>query len=106
MGTSATDVGVAQFSSEEEAGFFLRSMSSLKNYIASYKDRYNSDAMTHEQWCEFLRTKWIPVTDLFIQKWGHHIMVPVDIRSSIDDIRRNLGMDAVTWPYLIRVDKN
>ena len=100
LGTSSTDYGLLQFSSAEEAGQFLKSMSSLKGYIGDHGKQYRSGAMTLKQWREFLRKKWIPVTDLFIQKWGKH-MVPIDIRSAIDDVRSHIDLPPIVWPDLV-----
>ena len=100
INSSATDFGLLQFSSAEEAGQFLKSVSSLKGYIGDHGKQYNSGAMTLKQWREFLRKKWIPVTDLFIQKWGKD-MVPIDIREAIDDVRSNIDLPPIVWPDLV-----
>ena len=47
-----------------------------------------------------IKDQWIPLTHNFIQTWGT-VMVPYDVRWTIADIRRNVGLLPLTWPPIL-----
>ena len=103
--TTASDLGLAHFSSRAEISLYLSNMTNVKDSIASLAHDFREDHISEAQFKASLRDKWIPASNAFITKWSKHL-VPIDIRNAIDDVRRNIDLDPVIWPPLLRLSRN
>ena len=103
--TSHTDAGCLQFSSMDERRQYLASMTEVKQRIGVVGNQRRDRLISESQYKTFLREQWIPLTDEFISQWSK-LLVPIDIRSAIDDVRANVDLSPIEWPPLFRLRRN
>ena len=103
--TSGTDGGCLEFSSMDQRRLYLARMTEVKERIDVVANRRRDRVITEAQFKTFLRDQWIPLTDQFISQWSK-LLVPFDIRSAIDDVRKNVDLVPITWPPLRRLRRN
>jgi len=100
--TSSDDAGIVQLRSASHGDQYLSSMTALKTAIAKRGEDYNGGSINDIEWRRWLTRKWLPQAQSFCSQWSS-AHVPTDIRTSINDIRLNLGLQAVTWPTPLRL---
>ena len=80
-------------------------MNEVKQRIDVVANQRRDGLISEAQFKTFLRERWIPLTDQFISQWSK-LLVPIDIRSAINDVRKNVDLTPIGWPPLRRLRRN
>ena len=63
-------------------------------------DLHREERITRSKLDEMLAAIWLPLTMAFMEKWGAN-HVAYDIRQSIGNVRKELGMTPLVWPKIL-----
>ena len=94
------DIGVVEMSTKEDLVAYGADHKEIKTAIAGFFDLHRQNRITRSKLDDMLATIWIPLTMTFMDKWGAD-HVAYDIRRSIGNVRKELGMPPIVWPKIL-----
>jgi hypothetical protein len=93
-------IAYAEFSTVEDGRRYSSSYTRIKRMIESIRRQSELTGSFDSVFKDKLRQEWVPVTDLFIERWGKEL-VPHDLRSAIHNVRSNLQLVSPEWPAIL-----
>ena len=95
--------GMTEFSTSAEGMLFIRKYTDSKHLIEHLRDCWQQTNELVQSFKDTILAQWIPLTNTFIERYDM-AMVPYDLWFSLADIRRNVGLRALTWPTIFMLN--
>ena len=98
--------GMTEFLTSAEGLIFIKYYTDLKHLIEHVRKSWQQTNAHVQSFKDAILAQWIPLTNTFIERYDM-AMVPYDLRFALADIRRNVGLHALTWPtiFMLNLDE-
>ena len=95
--------GMAEFLTSADGMIFIKHYTDMKHLIEHLRESWQQTNEPVQSFKDAILARWIPLTNNFIQRYGM-AMVPYDLHFALTDIRRTLGLHALTWPTIFMLN--
>jgi hypothetical protein len=75
----------------------------IKHLIRDLRLDWQESNQPIQAFKDVLLAQWLPLSNNFIVRYGKEL-VPHDIRSAINDVRRNVDLHTLTWPPILVIN--
>ena len=96
-GTSGNAIGFSELLTADDASVYNAQYLGIKNRIRDLRLDWQESNQPIQAFKDVLLAQWLPLSNNFIVRYGKEL-VPHDIRSAINDVRRNVDLHTLTWP--------